>query len=293
MNLATLDRWLAHNLPTNVLKDVYPRAMRRLAEMGLPAGRNVTTTRHGFKMEVDRLDAIKWYVHYYGEFEPQISAAWKRLLKPGNVVVDIGGNVGYHALLAAECVGAGGKVLTFEPASQNFKDLVANVSWNSSTQVSVLPIAISDRPGEVFIRYAGDNEQGSSSIVRGDGPGQIVKAISFAEIASYTPLNSIDLIKIDVEGAEPLVIDGMMPVIDQLKPTCAIFVEVGPEHSGNELLAPFVKAGFKIREIANEYRTSFYRQPGDISLRPYVDHGRLADTVLCRDEAIFRVIEGA
>jgi FkbM family methyltransferase len=266
--------------------------MRRLAELGFPSGRNITNTKHGFKFQVDRLDAIKWYIHYFGEFEPQISLAWKRILKPGNTVVDIGGNVGYHALLAAQCVGPEGRVFTFEPASKNFRDLMKNIALNHMKNIYPQEVAISDRAGEVKIHYAGDNEQGSSSIVRGFGEGRSVKAIDFSRISEYTPIEEIDLIKIDVEGAEPLVIKGMLPIMDRLHPQCAIFIEVGSEHAGLDLLRPFFANGFEARRIANEYSTNFYRKESDrVDISEFKDApGILQDVILAKDPQIFNLI---
>ena len=96
--LIQADRKVARILPP-VLRNFYTRAMRRLAEYGLPRGANVRETDFGFSMAVDRLDAIKWFIHYFGCFEPVITKAWLEILKPGDLVIDIGGNVGYHALL--------------------------------------------------------------------------------------------------------------------------------------------------------------------------------------------------
>lgn len=287
-----IDRWIAHNIPTEVLQDTYPRAMRRLAELGFPSGKCVVDTKHGFKMVVDRLDAIKWYIHYFGEFEPQISLAWKRLLKSGDTVVDIGGNVGYHALLAAKCVGPDGHVFTFEPASRNYDDLIENLKINSPISVNPKKIAVSDRGGEVTIRYAGDNEQGSSSIVRGEGIGELVRSIDFSQIESFTPIEKIDLIKIDVEGAEPLVINGMIPVLNRIHNRCVIFIEVGIEHAGNDLLRPFFENKFKAMRISNEYSTRFYRNSNNcIHLEKYEDiDGILQDVILVKDDSVFTKI---
>jgi hypothetical protein len=70
LNLLAVDKWLAHSLPGEAFKDVYGRGMRRLAEHGFFRGQHVVRTRFGFEMEVDRLDAIKWWIYYFGCFEP-------------------------------------------------------------------------------------------------------------------------------------------------------------------------------------------------------------------------------
>ncbi|HYD12467.1 MAG TPA: FkbM family methyltransferase [Allosphingosinicella sp.] len=292
MSFADFDRRLARSLPGDFLKDVYPRAMRWFAEHGLGRGEGVVSTKYGFDMQVNRVDSIKWYLHYFGEFEPHISAAWTNFLPRSGVVLDIGANIGYHSLLAAQCVGPQGRVISFEPSGRIYRELCANVALNRASQISPQNVAVADQAGTVELHYAGENEQGGSSIVRGVGPSEAVRAISFADIGKLVDLSQVDLIKIDVEGAEPLVIGSLVPTVGMLKDQCAIFLEIGDEHDGEALIAPLLEAGFQVREIRNEYRTSFYRNPGKVALRPFrFEPGRLHDVVLCRDEAGFARME--
>lgn len=288
MSLADFDRRLAHSLPGEFLKDFYPRFMRWLAKRGMFRGEGVIRTKYGFDLHVNRVDSIKWLLQYYREFEPLISAAWRNFLPTGGVVVDIGANIGYHSLLAGVCVGPTGKVVAFEPSRTIFRELSENIDLNRATQIDARNLAISDRPGPVNLYYAGENEQGHSSITRGVGPSEAARAITFAEIGAIVDLSSIDLVKIDVEGAEPLVIAGLLPVAHRLKPQCAIFLEIGVEHYGPALIGPLLDAGFRTRQIDNEYRPRFYRDPGRVALHP-VDFrpGEPYDVVLCRDEAAF------
>lgn len=293
MTFADIDRKIAANLPGDTLKDIYPRLMRRLAEHGLLRGDGVVRTKHGFDMNVNRVDAIKWYLHYFGEFEPRISRAWKNFLRPGDGVVDIGGNIGYHALLASRCVGPQGRVVTFEPSSRIHRELCTNLLLNDVCNVRPIQAAVSNRAGTVELHYAGENDQGSSSIIRGTGKSEAVEAVTFAEIAALIPLADVDLIKIDVEGAEHLVIEAAEPFLDDLKDECAIFLEVGAEHDPQALVQPFLAKGFHIREIENRYRTSFYRSDGPVVLHPFRDGAReLQDVVLCRSEAGFERLSG-
>lgn len=242
-------------------------------------------------MWVDRLDAVKWYIHYYGQFEPLISRAWANFLSAGAVVIDIGGNIGYHALLASKLVGQTGKVITIEPSSIVFKELVQNLKLNNTSNVIAVRKAISNEEGFVTLYYGGENNEGYSSIVRGTGNAEQVEAMPFPQIGEFVPLETIDLIKIDVEGAEDLVVQGMIPILNRLKDDCAIFLEIGPEH-GPELLSQFIDSGFKVRTIGNEYGTDFYRNTRPNTLQNYSgDQNKLQDVILCRDEEVFARFE--
>lgn len=279
----SLDRALAARLPGPLLKDLYPRGMRWFAEHGLFRGEHVVQTRYDFKIRVNRIDAIKWYLHYFGVFEPTISEMWARVLQPGDVVIDIGGNVGYHALLAARRVGPSGLVCTFEPARRVYAQLVENIALNQFANIDARQAAVTDSPGQIELFFAGENEQGSSSVVRREGEAELVEAVDFAAIMAMVPMERVRIIKIDVEGAESMVLAGLVENLDRVPARALLFLEIGIDQDGSALLAPLLGAGFVAYEIANEYRTSFYRDPPPPRLRPWqAKPRRLQDVVLCR-----------
>lgn len=289
--LSNADRQIARALPPS-LRNFYTRAMRRFAEYGLPRGENVRETEFGFRIAVDRLDAIKWFIHYFGCFEPSITKAWLTLLRPGDLVIDIGGNVGYHTLLAAAAVGPNGRVLTFEASSRIFAQLKANIDRNAFAQVTPHHCAVSNAPGSVTLYYGGANAQGDSSIMHRTSAtnGEEVTAISFAEIAGLCQLPSARIIKIDVEGAEALVVAGLVPYLDQLASDCVIFLEISPlnHHMMADILAPFAVRGFDIRLIENSYRTEYFDPAKPIVFRRLSDASEgLLDLVITRDGTLF------
>lgn len=297
MALVNIEQSLARHLPTNFLRDLFPRGMRRLAEMGLFRKPAIVDTIYGFRMMADRLDAVKWYVYYFRQFEPQISMAWTRLLQPGDAVVDIGGNVGYHALLAASCVGPTGKVVTVEPSMHIFPQLERNIGLNGYKHITAMRKAVSNAPGTATLYYAGDNIQGNSSIFKsGDGePTETVECVTVGQIAEVIDLKSVKIFKIDVEGAEPLVLESLFASLDQLRANTVIFVEISPSNTNRaeQMLAPFFEAGFQARLIPNEYETAFYRDTKEVTLRPLaITDGVIHDVILTRDPANFDMIEG-
>lgn len=296
MSINKIERIFARRLPTDFAKDFYPRAMRRLAEYGIFRGLHEVDTRHGFRMFVDRLDAVKWYIYYFGEFEPQISLAWKKLLHPGDVVLDIGANVGYHSLLAASLVGPTGRVFSVEPGERIHPQLVRHKQLNGFDHIVPIKKAVSDKTEVARFYYGGDNIQGNSSLVGADDqPFDLVECISFVDLGEQVPLNEVSLIKIDVEGAEDRVIAGMAKVLNRLRPDAVLFVEISPENAdrAEDILKPLVDAGFHMRLIANEYTTAFYRRNACVELsQAHFVPGRIHDVVLCRDEAVFMQIIG-
>ena len=286
--LLSLDRWLARSLPGHTLKDVYTRGMRRVAEHTPFTGQGAVRTLYGFNIATDRRDAIKWYLHYFSVWEPQISEAWARILPKGGTVLDIGGNIGYHALLAAKLVGPTGRVITFEPSKRIFEQLESNIALNGFTNVEPIRAAVSDHGGTAEFHLMPDNEQGLGSLFPHEGAvrTEIVNLVTFEDIAAMVDMRTVDLVKIDVEGAEALLVSGMAGY--DFGPHCVIFIEVSPSETATELLAPLLAKGFHARRIENEYRTRFYQSSGKVRFSPLAPgSGSLQDVVLCKDPSRF------
>jgi FkbM family methyltransferase len=290
-----LDRNIAYYLPGDWLKDIYPRAMRRLAEYGLLTGSYVVETDFGFRMHVNHLDAIRWYIYYFRKFEPVISKAWTKLLQPGDTVLDIGGNIGYHALLASHCVGPAGKVFTFEPSSRIFAAQAANIALNHATNVTAIQKAVSNMSGHVDLHYGGDNIQGNSSIfgTADHTAKESVECLSFDDISTFVDLSKIKLIKIDVEGAEGLVLEGLQRHVEKLPYDAVIFLEISPENAvcADALIRPFREAGYVAKSIPNDYSPKFYRSETQVEFADLkFEPNKIQDVVLSRDIAAFELM---
>jgi FkbM family methyltransferase len=292
MTIVEFERKIAKNLPSKLLRDLFPRGMRRLAEYGFFRRPAVATTQYDFKMKVDRLDAVKWFIYYFGLFEPQISLAWSRLLKSGDQVIDIGGNVGYHALLAGRLVGPTGRVVTVEPSQIIFEQLLSNIALNKYNQVFPLKNAVSNASGEVDLYFAGENIQGNSSIYKSNihSISEKVECITIQQIGDKIDLGSVKLIKIDVEGAEPLVLESLFHSLNQLNRDVVIFVEISPNNTdkAEKMLKPFLENGFQAQLIRNEYNTDFYRDTKSVEFRPLeITPGVIHDVVMTRNPENF------
>jgi FkbM family methyltransferase len=263
--------------------------VRWLAEHGVSNVTQICATHFGFKMETDKVDSVKWYVYFFNVFEPTISKAWKNILKPGDVVIDIGANVGYHSLLASTCVGPEGKVIAFEPSPKTFAQIKSNLALNDGNVVEPRQLAVSNRSGEVVLHLAQEGLQGQSSIVFSEGRANsvVVKCALLGDAIDERLLSRVALIKIDVEGAEKLVIEGLISLLPKLREDCVFFVEATPAPGGSiaEIIAPLVDAGFRPFVLENVYSPVFYlTDPAPVAV-PY--DGRSApmlDLVLSRSE---------
>jgi FkbM family methyltransferase len=131
-------------------------------------------------------------------------------IRTGDVVVDVGANIGLYTLPMSRAVGASGKVISFEPDPRNAEILRSNIAHNRCTNVIVMPCALGDQNKEMDL-YQVEENRGHLSFADLGHTGRSVKVPMrrgeevFLELGVDRP----NLIKIDVEGAEPLVISGL------------------------------------------------------------------------------------
>jgi FkbM family methyltransferase len=175
----------------------------------------------------DRLETISNFVRAHNVWQRQVTAFITGYLRPGDVFVDVGANIGYFTVYAGLCVGNAGQVHAIEPAAENLRLLEANVSLNGLSNVTVHSVAVSNRGGEAPLFRAGFNS-GAHSMVQKDGltEGPRVPVVRLdALLAGERPPT---LIKIDVQGAEFQVLESMTRLLTSPSLRPAIVVEFSP-----------------------------------------------------------------
>ncbi len=137
-------------------------------------------------------------------FDPEERALLRAALPPDGVFVDIGANVGIYALTAACAPGFAGRVLAFEPNPVALARLRGNIALNDADdRIEVLPFALADAEGEVTLHLDPANLGGGSIERAGAGGGGVtVAARPLAAVLAERGVARIDVLKIDVEGAE-------------------------------------------------------------------------------------------
>lgn len=146
-----------------------------------------------------------------GNFETETTRLIMDLVRPGSFVIDIGAHVGYYTIISAGLTGQDGKVLAFEPEPTNRELLLRNIEWNGFKNVEVVDKAVSDRTGSGTL-FQTKLDSGRHSTYKHDIPlaGSVdIETISLDVILEEQGNPKVDLIKIDVEGAENDVWRGM------------------------------------------------------------------------------------
>lgn len=139
---------------------------------------------------------------WLGHYEIEKQAAVCRLVKPGMRIFDIGANAGFYTLAFSRLVGANGHVWAFEPLPENIRNLRRHVELNALRNVTVVDVAISDRSGSAQFQRAPSNSMGRLA----EQGGITVQTVTLDDFCEQT--GGPDLIKMDVEGAESVVLEG-------------------------------------------------------------------------------------
>jgi FkbM family methyltransferase len=189
----------------------------------------LTWALNRYKMYVDTRDkAISVHLLTEGGWEPDITRLLGGMVKPGMKVVDVGANMGYFSLLMADRVGPGGYLWAFEPDPRNFELLEWNLNVNGFLRWSKpFRMAAFNRRTEVRL-WQNPVNLGGHSVLTGELPeveGSVVTvdAVPLDNCIS-TP---IDVMKIDAEGSEPFIWEGMRQTIER-SPNLRILMEFDP-----------------------------------------------------------------
>lgn len=182
------------------------------------------------KMYVDTKDmGIAPHLIMDGYWESWLSLLMAQIIRPGFICLDIGANFGYFSILMSELAGETGRTLVLEP-NPRIAELLRATSFVNGNHFEVLQMAMSDKKGEAVLTIT-DRELGGGTIKPNDlvpGRSQVaVPTISVDELVKEKNLPRVDLMKIDVEGVEPLVFQGMKETIAN-NPDIQIIVEYSP-----------------------------------------------------------------
>jgi FkbM family methyltransferase len=168
----------------------------------------------GSKMYVNTQDkAIVPNLLKDGLWEEYETELVHKLIKPGDIVVDIGANIGYYTLIAAKLTKDNGKVYSFEPEPNNFQLLSKNIAVNGYKNCTPIQKALSDKAGRIKL-FLNITNLGAHSFINDEkknrSGGEVdVQTITLDDyFENEVKSNKIDFIKMDAEGAEGLVISG-------------------------------------------------------------------------------------
>ncbi len=236
------------------------RRVARLANTRLRPRRPIAMRIDGHTVRAATLDRIAalWLRKWTGA-ERYETRLWCDLIKPGMVVADVGANLGVYTLLAARATGPGGVVHSFEPDEDNHALLAQNVEANGYGNVVLHRSAVADHVGSIRLyrrpEHSGDHRIYSAE--SDEGPSVQVSVTTLDEVFRQSP--RLDLVKLDIQGAEARALEGMRTVLGR-NPNLSLITELWPEGLTNAGTEPrqFLEAlrglGFQIHRIDDKHQ---------------------------------------
>jgi FkbM family methyltransferase len=226
------------------------------------------------------------------------SVSWcRRLIAPGMTVIDVGAHIGYYTRILSGLVGPTGQVLAFEPEADNLSLLRHNTGGKTYRNVRSFNLALGDRNGEALLYLSqGNSDHSLCRDYRVSTETRVIPIRTLDAMLTEQRVSTIDFVKIDVEGAELAVLEGMRQTVER-SPDVAMLIECNPVAqtsagaSPGQLIARISELGFIVRPILVD-GTLGEAMSGDVATvdRSIYHHNGAYVNVLCakREERFSR-----
>ena len=210
---------------------------------------------HGATVVLNPTDPVVSGALHFGVYEKAETRFFQSACRDGMTFLDVGANLGYYTALAARAVGPNGRVLAVEPDPDSFGYLEQTIAANAVGNVEAFPVAASDAPAILPLYISTDN-RGDNRLYASDGerPQVEVKARPLETLLRDNKIDTVDLIKIDVQGYEPKVIAGLRETITA-SPNLTLLTEFWPQgideagEDANEFLQTLRELGLTLHEL--------------------------------------------
>jgi len=234
--------------------------LRRL----LGKGPQAVATRHGVRWSLDLREGIDLAIYLLGGFELATLKQYERYVKPGDVVFDIGANIGSHTLPLARLVGPAGRVHAFEPTAFAYRKLLQNLALNGelagrvdARQLMAVANDAEAIPEEIHSSWPLDSVDGLDEWHCGRLMGtEGAQKATLDQFVADCAIARVDFIKIDVDGNEHTVLAGARRMLARFRPT--MMIELAP-YVYRDRPAEFdafvdllLEIGYRFHDAANE-----------------------------------------
>jgi FkbM family methyltransferase len=258
-------RAVAERLPPRLPELVYtvflrPKPLRKLANRILlkiiPSQVNVENCT----LYLNPNDPVLSPAVALGVYENYERELFRQFCRPGGTVLDIGANVGLYTVAAASLVGGTGTVIAIEPHPESFRQMQKTIQANGLTQVRAYNVAAGDRKRPINLFLTDDNQADSRVYDAGRGRRKItVQMVDIDGLLADLGIASVQLIKMDIQGAESLALQGLLRTLAASQQV-VIFTEFWPwgiEQTGAsaaDFLRQLAADGFRFRAIDESRR---------------------------------------
>jgi FkbM family methyltransferase len=229
-------------------------------------------TKHGFVLAGRSSDVVQGFVYYFGTWEPDITSFLRNRLRefPNGVFIDVGANVGYYTALAATVMAKDARIVAIEAQSETLRMLQRNVEINGFKNVVCLHAAVTDSEKEVRVFSAPSWNVGSTTIIESRFPNastELVRGSSLGGLIEHDLLARCNTVKIDVEGAEAMVVRGLEAALMKMPQELCFVIEIATDEveAANYIFTFFIERGFRALALYNSYDSGSYLRKRPLS----------------------------
>ncbi|MBS0208140.1 MAG: FkbM family methyltransferase [Planctomycetes bacterium] len=229
----------------------------------------LTDVDGNLKMKVAINDHIGGDIFWYGGYNRHMLPVFDQLLKPGMLALDVGANIGEVSLALGKRVGRKGQVFAFEPMHEILGLLRENLALNPGLPIEAVPLGLAARSG-VAAMYAdttsdtvGEKNLGTGSLFKHcetEESSQQVQLTTIDEFVARRGLSRVDMIKLDIEGAELSALQGSRRTLETYRPWLIIEVQAGTcemaGYQAREILELLEPLGYRFQKIKRGGRLS-------------------------------------
>ena len=244
---ATLDNRPSYGpiRPESGPKGAREKVLRKLREWLKLMACSFTVRIRGGPLEGMRWVATSGTSFIRGSYESFKTEAYQRYVEAGDVVYDIGGHVGYYAVVASVLAGERGKVFTFEPRPLNIAYIKKHISVNGLTNIEVIEAAVSDCSGSAKFESRTGTGTGRLSV----GGDLEVTTVVLDDLIDGSRYPAPDFLKIDIEGGEVGALRGVERSISSYRPKLLVATHGDEEH---RFVLGFLERHNYVFEVLNE-----------------------------------------
>ena len=244
------------------------------------AEKNFEQDFFGFKYKGNTHNHIDRYVYYFGAYERGMLHFIEETLRNSQekIFIDIGANIGHHSLFASKYAK---QVFSFEPYHLVRTSIEEKIKDNNIKNITILPFALGEKDEELTFFEPSDANTGTGSFVEGfmesnEDNGLKLQIKKGVDVFQELKINNVSLIKIDTEGFEPAVLQGLLPVLRKIKPTIIMEFSSGSDKNFEEKseLKEFLKAEYDMFLLDNPNTIHYsllpwnFDQYGEVVLKP-------------------------
>lgn len=215
----SLDTFGFFNTSQQVINHFHLELIRRLSS----TGRLIPKRIHNYRMFLDIEDpGISHVLFVQGTREQQLKYIFEKEVKEGDVIIDLGANIGYYALMLWKLVGGNGKIYALEPSLRNFEILKKNVLFNDvGNVIECFHVAGGAKPSKqkLYLSEMSNTNTFIPDLYRGEkrsvGITENFEIVDTIDMTSFIKgKRKIDLIRMDIEGYEVEVFEGLRQAIE-------------------------------------------------------------------------------